>query len=76
MFAVDSLRGCFARFYKSVFSNLLIMSEVINPPEYYFTGINFNPAFYAEVKAVQELKEDYDSKLSKLEARLHALESK
>ena len=24
------------------------MSEVINPPEYYFTGINFNPAFYAE----------------------------
>ena len=42
------------------------MSEVINPPEYYFTGINFNPAFYAEVKAVQELKE----------ARLQALESK
>lgn len=24
------------------------MSEVINPPEYYFTGINFNPAFYAQ----------------------------
>jgi hypothetical protein len=24
------------------------MSEVIYPPEYYFTGINFNPAFYAE----------------------------
>jgi hypothetical protein len=24
------------------------MSEVINPPDYYFTGINFNPAFYAE----------------------------
>ena len=24
------------------------MSEVINPPEYYFTGIDFNPAFYAE----------------------------
>ena len=23
------------------------MSEVINPPDYYFTGINFNPAFYA-----------------------------
>jgi len=24
------------------------MSEVINPPDYYFTGINFNPAFYAD----------------------------
>jgi len=24
------------------------MSEVIDPPEYYFTGINFNPAFYAQ----------------------------
>ena len=24
------------------------MSEVINPPDYYFTGINFNPAFYAQ----------------------------
>jgi len=24
------------------------MSEVVNPPDYYFTGINFNPAFYAE----------------------------
>jgi len=23
------------------------MSEVINPPEYYFDGVNFNPAFYA-----------------------------
>ena len=23
------------------------MSEVINPPEYYFTNIDFNPAFYA-----------------------------
>jgi len=30
------------------FSNLHIMSEVINPPDYYFTGINFNPAFYAD----------------------------
>ena len=24
------------------------MSEVIDPPEYYFTGINFNPAFYVQ----------------------------
>lgn len=24
------------------------MAEVINPPDYYFPGINFNPAFYAE----------------------------
>jgi hypothetical protein len=24
------------------------MSEVINPPEYYFTGIDFNPSFYAQ----------------------------
>jgi hypothetical protein len=24
------------------------MSEVIDPPEFYFTGINFNPAFYAQ----------------------------
>jgi len=23
------------------------MSEVINPPDYYFDGVNFNPAFYA-----------------------------
>jgi fibronectin-binding autotransporter adhesin len=24
------------------------MSEVINPPDYYFPGINFNPAFYSQ----------------------------
>jgi hypothetical protein len=28
------------------------MSEVINPPDYYFTGINFNPAFYAQVSGI------------------------
>ena len=32
------------------------MSEVINPPDYYFTGINFNPAFYAQ-DAVSGLSE-------------------
>jgi hypothetical protein len=25
----------------------MYMSEVINPPDYYFDGVNFNPAFYA-----------------------------
>ena len=30
------------------FSKDNIMSEVINPPDYYFTGVNFNPAFYAD----------------------------
>jgi hypothetical protein len=32
------------------------MSEVINPPEYYFTGINFNPAFYNEAAGLSEAR--------------------
>ena len=29
------------------------MSEVIDPPTYYFSGLNFNPAFY-ETEGITE----------------------
>ncbi len=41
-----------------------------------FIGLDYNSITAVLVKAVQELKQDYEEKLSKLESRLLALETK
>jgi hypothetical protein len=40
-----------------------------------FIGLDYNAFIPVLVKAIQELKEDYDTKLLQMEARLLALES-
>jgi hypothetical protein len=64
--------------FKSFPSNSTGGDEPINTEtgEPYYYGIDYSRFTPYMIKAFQELKQDYDTKLSQLEARIHALENK